>query len=152
MTKVEKINKLKGLLAPLVENHGAFMVDVNLRGEGNGQLIEVFCDEERGITIDKCAEISRSIMPALESSDALQGSFRLEVSSPGVGTPIKDRRQYKSNFGRLFSVECATDEGVKKIEGDLVELKENGIVLKSESGNVELDLSSIVEARVKIRW
>ncbi len=152
MTKAEKTNKLRELLGPVVENNGAFLVDVNLRGERSSQLVEVFCDTEAGITIDKCAQISRMIMPIIESSDVMEWSYRLEVSSPGVGSAIKDRRQYKSNLGRLVEVKYTKGADLIEIEGDLRELRESGIVLDTATGSVELDFDSIIEARVKIRW
>ena len=152
MDKTEKKEKLRALLEPLVEGRGAFMVDIDVRGEGNRQLLEVFCETDKGITVGECAEISRGILPAVESSGILGNGFRLDVSSPGVGFPLKNRRQYKSNIGRLMSVTYREGEEVRNTEGDLAGVTEQAITLTTNAASIELRFDSILEARVKIRW
>jgi ribosome maturation factor RimP len=152
MERTAKIEKLRGLLEPAVESQGAFLVDLSLKGEGKRQLLEVFCDTESGITINDCAEISRQVLPIIEASGILSESFRLDVSSPGVGVPLKDRRQYKSNIGRGMSVKYLDAGVTKEADGDLAGLTDDRITLKTETASIELGFDSIVEARVKIRW
>ncbi len=115
-------------------------------------MLEVFCETEKGITVSECAGISREVLPLVESSGILGDSFRLDVSSPGVGTPLKDRRQYKSNVGRIMSVKYREDAEVRETEGDLVGVTEDCITLRRGTASLELGFDSIVEARVKIRW
>lgn len=152
MEKTEKIRELKTLLSPAIERQGAFLVELAIKGDSKRELLEVFCDTEKGITINQCAEISREILPLVDASQILGGNFRLEVSSPGVGVPLRDRRQYKSNMGRLMSVKFRDGSEVKDIEGDLTDLTDETIVLKTETASVELGFDSIIEARAKIRW
>ncbi len=143
---------MKTLLSPAIERQGAFLVELAIKGDSKRELLEVFCDTEKGITINQCAEISREILPLVDASQILGGNFRLEVSSPGVGVPLRDRRQYKSNMGRLMSVKYRDGSEVKDIEGDLTDLTDETIVLKTETASVELGFDSIIEARAKIRW
>jgi ribosome maturation factor RimP len=152
MENIEKIEKLRQLLEPVAQGKSAFIVDITLRGEGRHQLLDLFCETDTGITISQCAEISREVLPLIESSGILGESFRLDVSSPGVGTPLRDRRQYRSNVGRLMSVKYRDGEEVKEAEGDLVEFTEDRIFLKTRTASMELGFDSILEARVKIRW
>ncbi len=143
---------MRTLLSPVIESQGAFLVDLAIKGDSKRDLLEVFCDTEKGITIDQCANLSREILPLVDSSQLLGNSFRLEVSSPGVGVPLKDIRQYKSNVGRLMAVKYREGPEVKEVEGDLMELTDQAIVLKTETASVELGFDSIIEARAKIRW
>lgn len=152
MEKAEKIERLRVLLEAPLENHGAFLLDLALKGEGRRQLLEVFCDTDTGINIAQCAEISREILPIIEASGILGEDFRLDVSSPGVGVPLKDKRQYKSNIGRRMSVKYREGENLKEAEGELTNLTEDGITLKTETASIGLGFDSITEARVKIRW
>ncbi len=152
MDKAEKIEKLRRLVEPAVQAREAFLVDLNLRGDGRRQLLEIYCETESGIDISRCAAISRDVLPLIESSGILGESFRLDVSSPGVGTPLKDRRQYKSNIGRIMSVKYRDGQDVKETEGDLAGLTEEKITLRTQTASIELGFDSILEARVKIRW
>lgn len=152
MEKAEKIEKLRALLDPPIRNHGAFLVDLTLRGDGRKELLEVYCETEEGINIGQCADISRDIIPIIEASGIVGESFRLDVSSPGVGVPLKDRRQYKSNVGRLMAVKYRDGEEIREAEGDLTGLDEEKITLRAEKSSVQIPFESIIEARVKIRW
>jgi len=159
MEKREKIENLKTLLKPTVEDRGAFLVDISLKGDGRRDLIEVFCETEKGITINECATISREILPLIDSSKIVGDNFHLEVSSPGVGVPLKDKRQFKRNIGKLMSVRYYDSQNkpqdiieVRQIEGDLVDFTEDEITITTESGPVKIGLGSIEEAVVKIRW
>ena len=159
MEKREKIENLKVLLKPAIEDHGAFLVDVSLKGDGRRDLIEVFCETEKGITIDECAEISRSIMPLIDSSKIAGDSFRLEVSSPGIGVPLKDKRQFKRSLGKLMSIKYHdTQSGphdgseAKQVEGDLTDLTDDDITIATERGPIKVGYGSIEEAVVKVRW
>ncbi|MGO9481448.1 MAG: ribosome maturation factor RimP [Candidatus Kryptoniota bacterium] len=152
MEKSEKIERLKALLSPVIGNRGAFLVDVSLKGDARRELIEVYCETENGITIDECAGISREILPLVDSSKIVGNDFRLEVSSPGVGIPLKDKRQFRRNIGKLMSVKYHDGFGVKQIEGDLTDLTDQEITIAAGNGLVKVDLGAIEEAVVKIRW
>jgi len=152
MEKAEKIVKLRELLAPVIESHGAFLVDVNVRSDGKREQLEVFCETDTGITIDECAKISREILPVLDGASIFGNNLRIDVSSPGIGSPIRERRQYKRNIGKLVSVRFRDADEVREVEGELTGLSDDGIVVKGPAGQIEIGFNSIVEARVKIRW
>ena len=140
------------MVRPAVEGRGAFLVDVSLKGTDRRLLVEVFCETETGISIEKCVEISREILPLIDSSEIVGDSFRLEVSSPGIGVPLRDERQYKRNIGKLMSVKYHDQEKVKRVEGDMTDIKDGLIVIETEEGPIEIGFNSIEEAVVKIRW
>ncbi len=152
MEKSEKIEKLKGLLKSAIENRGAFLVDVSLKGDARRELIEVYCETEKGITIDECAGISREILPLVDSSKVVGDNFRLEVSSPGVGVPLKHKRQFKRNIGKLMSVKYHDGLEGRQIEGDMIDLTDEEITIAAGTGPVKVGFDSIEEAVVKIRW
>jgi ribosome maturation factor RimP len=152
MEKTEKIESLKALLRPVIENQGAFLVDISLRGDPRRPLMEVYCETENGISIEKCSEISREILPLIDSSKVVGDNFRLEVSSPGVGVPLKDRRQFKRNIGKLMSVKYRDGLEMKQVEGDVVDVKEEKVVIGTPKSPIEIEFDSIDEAIVKIRW
>jgi ribosome maturation factor RimP len=59
------------------------------------------------------------------------GDFSLEVSSPGLDEPLKLHRQYRKNIRR--QVELVLQDG-SKIEGRLVEVSEDGIIVEETRG------------------
>jgi ribosome maturation factor RimP len=98
-----------------------FIVDVNVRP---GNKIEVFVDSESGVTIEGCTDIHRHIE---KQFDREIEDFELQVSSPGVGQPLKVLRQYFKNVGR--NVQVKTKDG-EKVEGLLKAADENHMTLE----------------------
>src|SRR6187402_2150672 len=78
-----------------------FLVDVQMHGSG---ILSILVDGDQGISIQDCVAISRHVGFHLEEENVIEQAYNLEVSSPGVGEPLKLVRQYKKNIGRDLSV------------------------------------------------
>jgi ribosome maturation factor RimP len=100
-----------------------FLVDVKV---SSANLIQVEIDSENGISVSDCVEVSRHVEFSL---DREKEDFELQVSSPGVGQPLKKFRQYKKNIGR--NAEVLLEDGIKHT-GKLVSCQENEIALEEE--------------------
>ena len=53
--------------------------------------------------------------------------YTIDVSSAGVGTPLKSMRQYKKNIGRTINVKVKDDH--KHVEGELTKVDEEVITV-----------------------
>jgi len=78
-----------------------FTVDIELKP---GNKLNVFADSDSGMTFEKCQKISRYLESFLDTNGWLGDKYVLEVSSPGVGRPLKFARQYRNNIGRAVVV------------------------------------------------
>jgi ribosome maturation factor RimP len=113
----------------LAQSDDLFLVELKITP---GNQITVLLDGDKGITIEKCTTINRALYKYIEQSGLFaDGNFSLEVSSPGVGKPLKLFRQYKKNVGRNLEVELA--DGTKS-EGKLTEADEEGITIEEKEG------------------
>jgi len=97
-----------------------FIVDITV-GAANQILVSV--DSDAGISVGECVQISRHVESSL---DREVEDFSLEVSSPGLSTPLKVLRQYLKNIGR--EVEVVTNSGEKQ-KGILKSADSAGFVL-----------------------
>ncbi|MCL4107789.1 UNVERIFIED_CONTAM: hypothetical protein GTU68_027174 [Idotea baltica] len=79
---------------------------------------------------NKCRKISRFLEAHFDETLVFGEKYLLEVSSPGIGKPLKFKRQFVKNIGR--TVEVTTKEDGKKVKGLLKEVTESGIVLEYE--------------------
>ena len=104
-----------------------YLVQVEVKGHEGKEKVTVFIDGDNGISVDICSLISRKLSDALETSGVFEGSYTLEVSSPGIDFPLQSERQYKKNIGRNIKVK--TSEGIV-ISGELSEVDAKGINLK----------------------
>ncbi|MEJ2882481.1 ribosome assembly cofactor RimP [Pedobacter sp. GR22-6] len=132
-----------------------FLVEVKMLP--NNKLI-IHVDGDEGITIQDCAAISRHVGFHLEEENTIEKAYNLEVSSPGIGEPLRLRRQYDKNVGREVSLKL---EGGEQKEGKLLSVTESGIVIeakvKEKGKKVQLvetavDFNHITETKVLISF
>jgi ribosome maturation factor RimP len=132
-----------------------FLVEVKMLP--NNKLI-IHVDGDEGISIQDCAAISRHVGFHLEEENTIEKAYNLEVSSPGVGEPLRLKRQYVKNIGRELSVKLAGGE-IK--EGQLLSADDNSITIaakvKEKGKKVQLvetsvDFDNITETKVLISF
>lgn len=110
--------QIEQVITPKLEQDGLFLVEIAV---SPSDQIVVLVDSNEGVTIEKCIELSRLIESSLDRD---KEDFELEVSSPGLGEPLKVFNQYSKNIGR--DVEVVLKNG-KKFVGKMVSLSTNGI-------------------------
>lgn len=108
------------------EYQDCFLVEMKL---SQSNKLEVFLDCDSGLTFEKCQRISRYLESYLDEEQWLGEKYTLEVSSPGVGKPLKMNRQYKKNIGRR--VEVNFNEG-KPQTGKLIAVDDESITIEYE--------------------
>jgi ribosome maturation factor RimP len=133
-----------------------FVVDVKFNPIGNRAI--VLLDGDNGAGIDECAQVSRYVGFKLEEDNVIEEAYNLEVSSPGVDTPLLMLRQYTKNIGRTVAVKMP--DGVKK-EGKLLAVNAADIVIeeqikekgkKATLAETSIPMDQITEIRVLISF
>lgn len=105
MTRREQYEaKTEAFLLPLMEEHGFELVDVEYVKEAGTWYLRAYIDKEGGITVDDCEVINRKLGDWLDQEDFIQESYILEVSSPGLGRPLKKEKDFARNTGREVEV------------------------------------------------
>lgn len=103
----------------LVLNEKLFLIDLSI---STNNKILVTVDGDDGVSLSECIRISRNVEHNLDREDE---DFALEVSTPDISHPLKQKRQYKKNINRILKVKTAEEE----LEGTLTEADEDKIVL-----------------------
>ncbi len=116
-------DQIQYLIAEKIEEDNCFIVDIKVT---SGNKINVQIDSMEGVNIDYCIQISRLIEGNL---DREVEDFELEVSTPGLGQPLKVLPQFIKNKGR--EVEVILFEGAP-FKGILTEVSEETITVEEE--------------------
>ena len=149
----EKVRELVN--EKIADKEDLFLVDVKMLP--NNKLI-IHVDGDQGISIQECVDISRHVGFHLEEENTIEQAYNLEVSSPGVGEPLKLKRQYLKNIGR--NLEIKLKEGQKK-EGKLIEVTSTGLLIeeivkqkgkKATTAETEISLNEILETTVLVSF
>ena len=97
--------------------------------EQSNNKVNVFVDSDSSMNFEKCRKLSRYLETFIDENKWLGEKYTLDVSSPGVGRPLKFPRQYKKNIGRKVEV---TPKEQKAITAILVEANEEGILIEEK--------------------
>ena len=146
----EIAEKIKELLSPILSREGVHLVDLELRGYTNNQVLSIFVDTDSGITLEQVASITREIEGMLDLEDPIPGRYRLEVSSPGIDRPLTEPWQFRKNVGRWLRVLYNQQDQKLERTGLLKEVKEDRILLADKKEEFEVALSQIIKAVIKI--
>jgi ribosome maturation factor RimP len=145
--------KIGSLLAPILDQHLAYLIDVVVRNERGGKLVQVFLDTDIGVTIDQCAEISRKLASEIDSERVIETSYRLEVSSPGIDKPLKLLRQYHKNIGRRFKVTFDRAGTKSTVIGPLSSVEDDLLTFAPDKDTpVSMRFSEIIESKEELPW
>ena len=127
--------KAAALLEPIVQEQGFELVDVEYVKEGGTWYLRAYIDKEGGITIDDCELVSRAFSDVLDREDFIEDSYIMEVSSPGLGRPLKKEKDYERSMGmeREFRTYRAVG-GQKEFYGILTAYDSNSVTVKEENG------------------
>lgn len=113
--------QIKHLVQAHISNSDQFLVDIKL---SPGKL-SVFVDKPAGITLEECSSLSRHLMNSLDS-EGFTETHEIEVSSPGMDTPLVVPQQYLRRIGREMRV---FDKEGKEVTGVLKLADETGFEL-----------------------
>ena len=130
---------------------------VSVRFLKNG-VLEILLDGDNGIAIEDCVQVSRHVGFHLEEENVIDKAYRLEVSSPGIDSPLLLKRQFEKNIGR--SIQMKMLDGTKK-EGELLSITDDSIRIEEkvkEKGKkavlvqADIPLDQIKETKVLISF
>ena len=134
MSKLETYEqKTEELIAPIIEQNQFELVDVEYVKEGGTWYLRAYIDKPGGITVDDCEVVSRALSDLLDKHDFIEDAYVLEVSSPGLGRPLKKEKDFARSIGE--EVDVRTFRAIshqKEFTGILRDYDKEKIVLEME--------------------
>ena len=105
MSKRDEYEKrVEAYLMPVMEKNQFELVDVEYVKEAGTCYLRAYIDKEGGFTVDDCELVSRQLGEWLDREDFIDDSYILEVSSPGLGRPLKKEKDFKRSLGEQVEV------------------------------------------------
>lgn len=143
--------KTEAFVLPIIEENQFELVDVEYVKEGANWYLRVYADKEGGINIDDCVLISRALEEKLDAEDFIEDAYILEVSSPGLGRPLKKEKDYLRSIGKSIDLKLykAIDKQ-KEFTGILKEYSNGQIVVTIDEVDMTFETKSIANARLSL--
>ncbi len=147
---------VRRIAGPIAQALHLEIVEVECHGRGAGTIIRVFVGKEGGVAIQDCERLHQSLSRALDVDDPIPHAYRLEVSSPGLDRPLKQRGDYQRAMGRILRVNVRHPvDGEWTVTGRLAEVTDRGITLQGRARSArprEVPWEAIVRAMRDLDW
>jgi ribosome maturation factor RimP len=151
--------RVADVIEPTLQSMGLRLVRVKF----TGGTLQIMAERPDGtMTVDDCAALSRAVSPVLDVEDPIQGSYTLEVSSPGIDRPLVRLVDFERWAGHLARIELkaplAPDQGfgsrrrfrgtIEAPEGDTIRLVLPPDGKPEDPTEVRLDFDNISDAKL----
>ena len=137
----KKINKI---ISPSLNKMGfqIFRIKLDKNSKGNS-ILQIMIEHQNGdsININDCSKISKHISVLLDVEEAIDFSYILEISSPGINRPLEAIGDFVKFVGKNISIEL-NDKTLKerKINAKILSVKKNIIRILEKNKNEEMSL------------
>ncbi|MGN0242571.1 MAG: ribosome maturation factor RimP [Lachnospiraceae bacterium] len=150
MAKREFIeSKAEELIQPIIQDGHFELVDIEYVKEGANYYLRVYADKEGGIDINDCVDISRAFEVKLDEEDFIEDAYILEVSSPGLGRPLKKEKDFARSIGQ--DVDIKLYQGInkqKEFTGNLKAYDDATVTVEIEEEEIIFDRKNIALIRL----
>jgi len=149
------VERVWRLAAPLAAQEGMEIVDIEFRREGGraGRVLRLYLDKEGGPKMDDISRVSRALSEVLDSEDAVEGAYTLEVSSPGINRPLRRPEHFARFVGKRIRVRTRDMiQGRRSFLGILGEVVEDRITLAQDGTEFHIPFSLIEKSNYEHDW
>ena len=139
------------LIEPAITELGYDLVRVAMTGGTSDPTLQVMAErpETGQLDLEDCQTISRRLSEILDEQDPIEGSYRLEVSSPGIDRPLTRPRDYSNWAGHEARIKLAEPlQGAKQLSGTIEGIDGNMVSIVTPKGSREVPFESIASAKL----
>lgn len=142
------------ILLPVTEENGVEIYDVEYVKEGSDWYLRAYIDKGGGVTIEDCEKVSRAVSDIMDREDFIKDAYILEVSSPGLGRPLKKEKDFARNMGELVEIRTFRPiEKQKEFSGILKAYDEAHVTIEEEDGTERrFERNEIALIRQAVIW
>ncbi len=133
----------------ILNDNGVTLYDTEMVKENDQDIFRVYITSKDEITLDKCAEISRIISPVIDLDPPIDGTYFLEVSSPGIERALKKPAHFINSIGE--KIKLKTQSG-KKIVATIVAATDEDVTIEYNGKKETLKFDEINRARTYFEW
>tara|TARA_X000001036_G_scaffold124177_1_gene117692 strand:+ start:351 stop:788 length:438 start_codon:yes stop_codon:yes gene_type:complete len=142
-------NTLENIIEPLLE---AGQVLMEVTEDNRGRYIRVVIDSENELTLTDTTHLTKTLKETEILTERFPEGFRLEVSTPGIGSPLVQPFQYKKNLNRNLNVTYLENGSEVKTTSKIVSANNDSFELENDNETFFLSYDQVKSAKVKVSF
>ncbi len=143
------VDKIRDISERVCRDCNVELFDIELVGNGMHRVVRVYIDSPGGIQVDDCARVSRELSTIMDVEDYLTGTYKLEVSSPGLNRPIRIGKDAGQMIGKLVEVKTKRNiDDRRTFKGRLVAVKSDSWFVSVDNREYEIPEGLVEKANM----
>lgn len=144
--------RLEDLFEQHLAGQGLELDYLQVAGRGP-RIVRVIVDREGGVGVDQLAAVSRSLSRQLDRLDPFEGSYSLEVSSPGLERTLHLPRHFSKSIGRDVIIKTDVEvAGSRHHRGVLEAADSDGCAVRVDGETRLIGYGQVRSARTRFEW
>ncbi len=146
-------DRVAKLAAPVVEEQGCSLWDVEYVKEAGTWYLRIYVDKEDGVSIDDCERISRALDPVLDEEDPIPDSYVFEVGSAGADRVLKRPSDFECFMGTEVEVSLYSPmDGCKRYVGTLKSYDAGAVGIRQGESELRFEKEQIAQVRLYVSF
>ncbi|WP_018963242.1 ribosome maturation factor RimP [Coprothermobacter platensis] len=135
-------------MSKIITARGFYFVDFEERTEKGSHILSVVIHKEPSVTIGDCENITKALLPLLESKPWFGDNDQLEVTSPGLDRVLKREEEYEIFKGRKVDITFTRDENVQTLRATLVGKDNEDVIVDVDGTYYRIPFNRIRKAKL----
>ncbi len=130
------VAEVTALVEPIIRQLGLSLWDVRYVKEGALWYLRIFIDKEDGVTIEDCEKVTHAVDAPLDELDPIEGSYTLEVSSPGIERELVRDEHFDQFLGApvMIKLHKPLENGARELRATLLSHTKDTVDIITEDG------------------
>jgi ribosome maturation factor RimP len=147
---------VRAAVEPAVHALGLDVYDVELLGGKGARTLRLTVSRHdangAGVDLDAITAVTQAVSPIVDRADAVNGSYLLEVSSPGVERVLRRPEHFTGAIGEQVSIKYHTSAGPRRVRGALLTADGEQLAVDEDGVRVDVPLGDVTQARTVFEW
>lgn len=154
---LQNVPKMKELAKEICMREGCELYDLDFSpgSKGQGRRLLVYVEKQGGVSLEDCERVSKGLSEILDEKDLIpDGEYALEVSSPGLERPLKEKWHFDAVVGqKIFVQSTESMDPVAsvpryKVNGKLENVSETEITVAADGKSFVIPIKDIKKSNV----
>ena len=147
--RLYKMNELEKNIKDLLDPEIHLM---DLQENHQRDLVKIVVDSESPISIDKIANITRTIRDSEIIDKYFPSGYKMEVTSAGITANLEQPFQFRKNIGRELKLKLIIEDSFKSMKAKLKDVDEKGIFIELKDEISHINYADIKQAKIIVSF
>jgi ribosome maturation factor RimP len=154
---LQNLPQMKELAKEICVREGCDLYDLDFSpgSKGQGRRLLVYVEKQGGVSLEDCERVSKGLSEVLDEKNLIpDGEYALEVSSPGLERPLKEKWHFDAVVGQKIFVQSTESMDPTasvpryKVNGKLEKVNETEITVKADGKDFVIPINNVKKSNV----